>query len=317
MARGRAYLVGAGPGDPGLLTIRGQQVLQLADVVLYDGLVGRGVLRLIPRGVRKLRVAKGPRRRNGFPQSEINELLVREANAGRQVVRLKGGDALLFSRGGEEAEMLREHRIPFEVVPGISSALAAPAYAGISVTDRRYSSSVAIVTGHESSDKPDRSVHWGRLARSVDTLVILMGVASWESVAKELLAAGLGPDTPVATIRWATTRQQRTELFTLGESQRPSLRARLRSPSVMVVGRTVALAPRLRWVRGERCSASRRFLRVAARLRLEHAKDRVQTKPPGTPRRGPTNRQLRAPTKRSVSRSHYRHGRAEHAADVN
>ncbi len=293
MARGRAYLVGAGPGDPGLLTIRGRQVLQLADVVLYDGLVGQGLLRLIPRGVRKLRVAKGPHSRNGYPQSDINELLVREAKAGRQVVRLKGGDALLFSRGGEEAEVLREHRIPFEVIPGISSALAAPAYAGIPVTDRRYSSSVAMVTGHESADKPNRSVHWGRLARSADTLVILMGVASWQSVAKELLDSGLDPETPVAAIRWATTRRQRTALFTLGEAGNSSLRARLQAPSVMVVGRTVALAPQLRWFREDRRSASRRFLRAAARLRRDAAKNRRDTPPPAAlvggmtkPRRG-------------------------------
>ena len=314
MARGTVYLVGAGPGDPGLLTIRGRHVLQLADVVIYDGLVSRGVLRLIPRRARKLRVAKGPRYRMGFPQSQINQLLVTEAKAGRQVVRLKGGDALFFSRGGEEAEMLRDHRIPFEVVPGISSALAAPAYAGIPVTDRRYSSSVAMVTGHESATKPNRSVHWGRLARSVDTLVILMGVASWESVAKELLDGGLSPDTPVATIRWATTRHQRTLLFTLGESQRPSLRARLQSPSVLVVGRTVALAPQLRWHRGERCSASRRFRHVAARLRLERANDRTDPPPPGPRKGGPTKRRRRAPTRRPVSRTSRRRGGAGHAA---
>jgi len=282
MARGKVYLVGAGPGDPGLITVRGREVLKRADVVLYDGLVSRGVLRLIQPRARKLRVAKGPRVQDAFPQSQINQLLVQEAKAGRQVVRLKGGDAWFFSRGGEEAEMLREHRIPFEVVPGISSALAAPTYAGVPVTDRRYSSSVAWVTGHESASKRAHTVRWGRLARSVDTLVILMGVASWGTIAKDLKDAGLSPDTPVAAIRWATTQQQRTELFTLGESQRPSLRARLRSPSILVVGRSVALAPRLEWYRGERCSASRRFLRVAARLRLEHANDRGEASHLGT-----------------------------------
>jgi uroporphyrinogen III methyltransferase/synthase len=293
MARGKVYLVGAGPGGPDLLTIRGRQVLRLADVVVYDGLVGRGVLRLIPRRTRRLRVAKGPRERDPFPQSRIDRLLVEEANSGKQVVRLKGGDAWIFSRGGEEAEMLREHRVPFEVVPGVSSALAAPTYAGIPVTDRRYSSSVAIVTGHESAEKPGRSVHWGRLARSVDTLVVLMGVASWESIATELRDAGLSPDTPVATIRWATTGQQRTELFTLGEARRASLRARLRSPSVVVVGRTVALAPQLRWYRGERRSASRRFLRVAARLRLERANARRAGPIPEPRKRGRTKHRPR------------------------
>ncbi len=295
MARGKVYLVGAGPGGPDLLTIRGRQVLRLADVVVYDGLVGRGVLRLIPRGARRLRVAKGPRQRNPFPQSRIDQLLVQEANSGKQVVRLKGGDAWFFSRGGEEAESLREHRVPFEVVPGVSSALAAPTYAGIPVTDRRYSSSVAVVTGHESADKPGRSARWGRLARSVDTLVILMGVSSWESVATELLDEGLSPDTPVAIIRWATTGRQRTELFTLGEAGRASLRARLQSPSVVVVGRTVALAPQLRWYPGERRSASRRFLRVAARLRLERADAHRASPAPRTRKSGRTKQRLRVP----------------------
>ena len=138
MARGRVYLVGAGPGDPGLLTVRGQQVLRLADVVFYDGLVGREVLRLIPRRARRRRVAKGPRHQDPFPQSRINQLLVREAKAGRQVVRLKGGDAFFFSRGGEEVEALRRQGIPFEVVPGVTSALAGPAFAGIPLTERRY-----------------------------------------------------------------------------------------------------------------------------------------------------------------------------------
>jgi uroporphyrinogen III methyltransferase/synthase len=265
MARGTVYLVGAGPGDPGLLTIRGWQVLRLADVVFYDGLVGRGVLRLIPRRARKLRVAKGPRHRDRFPQSRINQLLVMEAEAGRQVVRLKGGDAFLFSRGGEEAEALQKRGIRFEVVPGVTSALAGPAFAGIPLTERQYASSVAIATGRESGSPFHRAVNWAGLARSADTLVILMGVATLKRVARQLLDGGLPPDTPVAAVQWATTPRQRTLLFTLGEANRNSLRTRLRSPCVLVVGPTVVLAHRLNWNPRETRWASARFARVAKR----------------------------------------------------
>jgi uroporphyrinogen III methyltransferase/synthase len=265
MARGTVYLVGAGPGNPGLLTIRGRQVLRLADVVFYDGLVGRGVLRLIPRRTRKLRVAKGPRHRGRFPQARINQLLVMEAEAGRQVVRLKGGDAFLFSRGGEEAETLRKRGIRFEVVPGVTSALAGPAFAGIPLTERQYASSVAIATGRESGSPLHRAVNWAGLARSADTLVILMGVATLSRVARQLLDGGLPPDTPVAAVQWATTPRQRTLLFTLGEANGNSLRTRLRSPCVLVVGPTVVLAHRLNWNPRETRWASARFVRVAKR----------------------------------------------------
>ncbi len=281
MARGRVYLVGAGPGDPGLLTVRGQQVLRLADVVFYDGLVGREVLRLIPRRARRRRVAKGPRHQDPFPQSRINQLLVREAKAGRQVVRLKGGDAFFFSRGGEEVEALRRQGIPFEVVPGVTSALAGPAFAGIPLTERRYASSVTIATGRESGSPHHRPVNWAGLARSADTLVIMMGVATWKQVARQLLDGGLPPDTPVAAIRWATTPIQRTLLFTLGEADRRSLRARLRSPAVLVVGPVAALAHRLNWNVRETRWASARYLRVAKRM--EKA-DRIPTGTASGPR---------------------------------
>lgn len=263
MAIGKVYLVGAGPGDPGLLTGRAREVLREADIVLYDGLVGRGVLRLIPQRTPRLRVAKGPRHRDRFPQARISRRMIAEAEAGRVVVRLKGGDALLFSRGGEEAASLRARGIPYEIVPGITSAMAAPAYAGIPLTERGIASSVAIVTGRESASPGHPPVDWHRLGRSVDTLVILMGVATWKKVARELRASGLEPDTPIAAVRWATTSRQRTTLFTLAEAARPSVRARLASPSVLVIGPTVRHAARLGWYPREARWASPRFLRSA------------------------------------------------------
>ncbi len=269
MTRRPVYFVGAGPGAPGLLTVRGREILSSAEVVLYDGLVGRGVVALIPRGAQKLRVAKGPRHRDRFPQSKINELLIQAALAGKRVVRLKGGDALLFSRGGEEAQALRARGIPFEIVPGIPSALAGPAFAGIPLTERGLASSVAIVTGRTSSSAHHPPVNWSALGRGADTLVILMGVARWKQIAHDLLKSGRDPSTPVAAIRWATTARQRTTLFTLREASRPTIEARLESPSVLVVGATVVHAWRLNWYPMETRWASPLFLKLVARTRRE------------------------------------------------
>ena len=269
MTRGKVYLVGAGPGDPGLLTVRGREVLRKAEVVLYDGLVGRRVLRWIPPGARRLRVAKGPRHRDRFPQSRISEIMLREAMAGRRVVRLKGGDALLFSRGGEEAETLRARGIPYEIVPGVTSALAGPAFAGIPLTERGVASSVAIVTGRESDVPHHRPVDWAGLSRSADSLVVLMGVATLPRVARALLKAGRSPETPVASVEWATTPRQRTSLFTLGEATQPLVRRRLDSPAVLVIGPTVVRGYRLNWYRREHRWTSPRFRRLASRFRYD------------------------------------------------
>ena len=269
MRKGRVYLVGAGPGDPGLLTVRGREVLRSADVVLYDGLVGRGVLRWIPRNARRLRVAKGPRHHDRFPQPRISEILVREATAGRRVVRLKGGDALLFSRGGEEAETLRARGIPYEIVPGVTSALAGPSFAGIPLTERGLASSVAIVTGRESEVPHHRPVDWEGLSRSADSLVVLMGVATLPRIARALLNAGRSPETPVAAVEWATTPRQRTTLFTLGEATGAPLHRRLESPAVLVIGPTVIRGDRWKWYPREVRWTSPRFRRLAARYRYD------------------------------------------------
>lgn len=271
MTGGKVYLVGAGPGDPGLLTVRGREVLRTAEVVLYDGLVGRRILRWIPRGARRLRVAKGPKHRDRFPQSKISEILLREAMAGRRVVRLKGGDALLFSRGGEEAETLRARGIPYEIVPGVTSALAGPAFAGIPLTERGVASSVAIVTGRESDVPHHRPVDWAGLSRSADSLVVLMGVATLARVARALLKAGRSPETPVASVEWATTSRQRTSLFTLGEATRSAMRRRLHSPAVLVIGPTVVRGYRLNWYRRELRWTSPGFRRLASQVRYDPA----------------------------------------------
>ena len=242
-AVGRVALVGAGPGDPGLLTVRGRRLLRRADVVVYDRLVDTRVLELVPARARLVYVGK----ESGYhsrPQEEINALLVAEARCGRRVVRLKGGDPFVLGRGGEEAAALKAVGIRFEVVPGVSSAIAAPAYAGIPVTHRGVASSFAVVTGHECHGK-DRSVDWAALATAVDTLVVLMGAGRLETIARELIAHGRAVDTPTALIRAATTRDQETVTTTLAAVAAGE--ARLPAPVVMVVGHVVSLRPMLRW----------------------------------------------------------------------
>jgi uroporphyrin-III C-methyltransferase len=237
--------VGAGPGDPELLTLGALLRLREADVVIYDRLVSDEVLGLIPSGVTKIYGGKDPGSKGRARQEELNELMLSEAKAARKVVRLKGGDPFLFSRGGEEAEFLREHGVEFEVVPGVSSALAVPAYAGIPLTHRGYSSSVTVVTGQEAGSKG--KLDWGKLAGGSDVLVVLMGAAKLREIATKLLKAGKPADTPVAAIMWGTTKRQRTVTMTLRLAARGGGAEGVEAPSVIVVGKVVTLAPRLRW----------------------------------------------------------------------
>ena len=228
------YLLGAGPGDPGLLTLRGAEVLAGADVVVYDRLSVGAVLDMAPAEAERVNVGKLPGQPR-MPQEEINQLLVEHGLAGRNVVRLKGGDPLVFARGGEEAAALAEAGVDFEIIPGITSAFAAPAYAGIPVTLRHSSTSVTVITGHEAPETRS-SVNWEAAAKLGGTLVILMGVARWDSIAERLLSAGMSPDTPAAAVCWGTRPTQRTtraSLATLGEH-------RLEAPSVIVVGEVAA-----------------------------------------------------------------------------
>lgn len=225
------YLVGAGPGDPDLITVRGAQLLAGAEVVVHDRLSAADLLDLAPESAVRIDVGKTP---NGpsVPQDEINRLLVEHGLAGRDVVRLKGGDPFVFARGAEEAAALRDAGVDYEVVPGITSAIAAPAAAGIPVTMRYSSTSVTIVTGHEDPSKGRTDVDWDALARVGGTIVVLMGVARRRRIAERLLTAGMDPGTPVAAVRWGTRPDQttvRTTLADLGEAE-------VAPPATIVIG---------------------------------------------------------------------------------
>ncbi|MEA2902388.1 MAG: uroporphyrin-III C-methyltransferase, partial [Actinomycetota bacterium] len=227
------YLVGAGPGDPGLLTRRGAELLALADVVVHDRLSEISLLDLAPAAAELVDVGKSP----GAPvaQEEINALLVERGLRGQCVVRLKGGDPFVFGRGGEEAQALAAAGVPFEVVPGISAAVAVPAYAGIPVTHRALSTSFTVVTGH-SRHAVDDDVDWDALARAADTIVVLMGVAHRAEIAARLQAGGLPASTPVAAVRWGTRPGQRTVRTTLGELGKVTLEP----PVTIVIGKVAA-----------------------------------------------------------------------------
>ena len=245
MRVGSVALVGAGPGDPGLITVRGLELLRRADVVVYDRLVDRRLLAEAPRA-RRIFAGKASSA-HALAQSSINALLVRHARRGRRVVRLKGGDPFVFGRGGEEAEALARARVPFEVVPGVTSAVAAPAYAGIPLTHRGVASSFAVVTGHECASESRGGVDWARLATVVDTLVVLMGLESLPRIARELVAHGRAATTPVALVRWGSTDWQETVVGTLADIAERARRVRLEPPVVTVIGDVVALRERLAW----------------------------------------------------------------------
>lgn len=245
-ARGKVYLVGAGPGDPDLLTVKGLRCLRAAEVVVYDRLVNAELLNEVPASALRIFVGKQPGRCS-LRQEEINAVLVEQARLGRVVVRLKGGDPFVFGRGGEEALALVEAGIAFEVVPGISSAIAVPAYAGIPVTHRSQSGTLTIVTGHETPEHTEPLVDWDALARLDGTLVILMGVGTLPLIGEKLVLAGMDPATPVAVIEQGTIARQRVVRGPLAEIAERVTTAGLRSPAVIVVGRVVDLSPLLSW----------------------------------------------------------------------
>jgi len=239
------YLVGAGPGDPGLLTLRAAELIKTADVLVYDYLAAPEILKLAPAGCRLIYVGK----KSGchaLPQEEINSLLVREAKAGGRVVRLKGGDPYIFGRGGEEARELARAGLDFQVVPGISSAIAAAAYAGIPLTHRDLSSQAAIITGHERPDKTGSAHDWPALAK-MGTLVMVMGVAGLDFSCQALVKAGRAADTPAALIQWGTTLRQRTVISDLADLPARAREAGLGAPALLVVGEVVRLRPELNW----------------------------------------------------------------------
>ncbi len=238
MSLGCVYLVGAGPGDPGLMTVRGLTVLRAAEVLIYDRLVSPALVAEAPVDALLLDAGKcsGNHR---LPQETINALLVTHARTGRRVVRLKGGDPFVFGRGGEEVEALAEAGIPYEVIPGVSAAIAVPAAAGIPLTHRRVASSFAVVTGHEDATRGAPRVDWAPLATAVDTLVVLMGAKSLPRIASTLVAHGRPADTPVALVRWGTTSMQETLVTRLRDVAAGA--AALPPPVVAVIGEVAAL----------------------------------------------------------------------------
>ncbi|MBD2844630.1 uroporphyrinogen-III C-methyltransferase [Paenibacillus sp. IB182496] len=246
MDKGIVYLVGAGPGDPKLITLRGLECIQACDVIVYDRLASPRLLRYLKPGAERIYVGKLPDRHT-MKQEEINRLLADLALQGKVVTRLKGGDPTIFGRVGEEAELLHVHDIPYEIVPGITSAIAVPAYAGIPVTHRELASSLSIITGHESPDKLDRSIHWDKVTNATGTLIFLMGVAKIGYITQQLMKYGKPAATPVALIRWGTRVEQETLTGTLETIEAQVLAADFRPPAVIVVGEVVRQRAQLAW----------------------------------------------------------------------
>lgn len=247
MSRGKVFLVGAGPGAPDLITVRGAQALREADVVVYDALAAPELLDLAPPGAERINVGKRGHDAPTVPQRETTELLLRLAAEGKTVVRLKGGDPYVFGRGGEEATALFEAGVAFEVVPGVSSIFGALAYAGIPITDRRHGASFAVVTGHKDPTKVAQETRWDLLANGADTLIVLMGMRNLEAIVARLLAAGRAPTTPAAVVMNGTLPDQRVLLAPLSELAARARAADLGAPAVLVVGDVVTLRPALAW----------------------------------------------------------------------
>ncbi|WP_029008501.1 uroporphyrinogen-III C-methyltransferase [Azospirillum halopraeferens] len=245
VSQGFVHLVGAGPGDPDLLTVKALRLIRSADVVVFDRLVSPEILDLIPAGTTRIYAGKALNRHH-MPQDSINELLLNLGRSGRRVVRLKGGDPFVFGRGSEEAEHLARHRIPFDVVPGITAAAGCSAYAGIPLTHRGLASGVRFLTGHMRENR-EIPYDWSRIADADTTLVFYMGLATLPEIVSGLLGAGLPPDTPAAAVRNATTPQQRRVVATLATLRDRVAAAGLSSPATVIIGRVVTLADTLSW----------------------------------------------------------------------
>jgi uroporphyrinogen III methyltransferase/synthase len=253
---GRVYLVGAGPGDPELITLKGLRCLQEADVVVYDRLANETLLEHVPPSSLRIFAGKAPGA-HALSQEEINAVLVQHGRAGRRVVRLKGGDPYIFGRGGEEAEALVAAGVPYEVVPGITSAIAAPAYAGIPVTHRDFTPAFTVVTGHEDPSRDESTVPWSALADGADTLVFLMGVGRLSLIARRLIENGRPSDTPVAVVRRGTWPDQQVVTGTLADIAERVEEVSLTAPAVTVVGRVVSLSQMLGWSGGHPLAGKR------------------------------------------------------------
>lgn len=246
MNKGIVYLVGAGPGDPKLITLKGMKCIQKAEVVIYDRLAGRRLLAYARPEAEIIYVGKSPERHT-LKQDEINRLLVEKAREGKLVTRLKGGDPFVFGRGGEEAEALWKAGIPFEIVPGVTSAIAVPAYAGIPVTHRDYTSTLAIITGNEDPLKEGSSISWDKISTGAGTIVFLMGMANLSKITRRLIENGRSPQTPVALVRWGTRPEQRTLVGTLQNISEKAREAGFKNPVVIIVGKVVSLRNKIKW----------------------------------------------------------------------
>lgn len=245
--KGRVYLVGAGPGDPKLISVRGMEAIQKADVIVYDRLANPRLLKHRRPEAELIFVGKLPDK-HILKQEEINQLLVDLALQGKVVTRLKGGDPSVFGRVGEEAELLADNDVIFDIIPGITSSIAVPAYAGIPVTHRDFTSSFAIITGHEYPNKTYSSLDWEHLAKAIGTMVFLMGVANLEQICRELIRCGKPPEMPVALVRWGTWADQETITGTLADITEKVREANFKSPAVIIVGEVVKLREKLAWI---------------------------------------------------------------------
>lgn len=237
---GKVYLVGAGPGDPGLFTIKGKTLLECADVVVYDALVSPPILAMINPHAKRIDAGKR-RGRHSMSQDEITQVLIDEAQTNAIVVRLKGGDPFVFGRGGEEMADLVAANVPVEVIPGITSGIAAPAYAGIPLTHRAYSSSVTFVTGHEEAGKYRPAVNWSAIAQGSETIVIYMGIHNLPHIIEQLSAAGMSLETPIALVRWGTRPEQEELIGTLATIVEQMEAVQFAAPAIVVIGNVVNL----------------------------------------------------------------------------
>lgn len=246
MSEGVVYLVGAGPGDPKLITMRGLELIKKADTIIYDRLVAQKLLAFARPGAEIIYAGKEPGC-HALKQEDICRLMTEKAGNGKVVIRLKGGDPFVFGRGGEETEALYEAGVRFEIVPGVTSAIAAPAYAGIPATHRDYASTLAIITGNEDPLKNDSNIAWDRIATGADTLIFLMGMANLEEITQRLIKGGRSPQTPVALVRWGTRPEQRTLAGTLADIYGKAKGSGFTNPAVIIVGDVVLLRNKLKW----------------------------------------------------------------------
>jgi uroporphyrinogen III methyltransferase/synthase len=244
--KGKVYIVGAGPGDPGLITVKGLECIKQADVLIYDFLASSALLKHASKNAEIIYVGKKGSDHT-FSQDSINALIVEKAKIGLTVTRLKGGDPFIFGRGGEEAEVLINANIPFEIVPGVTSAIAAPAYAGIPLTHRKFTSTLAFVTGHEDPTKKESSIDWKSLAKGIGTLVFLMGVKNLHHIREGLISHGMHPDTPAALVRWGTTAKQVTVTGTIDTIVELKNANGIKPPAILVVGHVVKLREKIKW----------------------------------------------------------------------